>query len=172
MERGGKIVTITPEYSPPATKSDYWLPCRPGLGDTAIFLGITKLLMDRGLYDAAFVKTFTDLPLLIRTDTLKRLDPVDVFPSYTPGLSPDGPSFTIQGLTREQYAKLQDYVIFDARSRSLRPVTRDDVGASLTEKGLDPDLEFTGTVTLTDGKQVEVLTIWQAYRRHLADYDL
>ncbi len=38
MERGGKIVTITPEYSPPATKSDYWIPVRPGLSDTALFL--------------------------------------------------------------------------------------------------------------------------------------
>ncbi|MFQ5879849.1 MAG: twin-arginine translocation signal domain-containing protein, partial [Dehalococcoidia bacterium] len=35
MERGGKIVTIAPEYSPPATKSDYWIPVRPGVSDTA-----------------------------------------------------------------------------------------------------------------------------------------
>ena len=41
MERGGKIVTITPEYSPPATKSDYWIPIRPAT-DTALFLGITR----------------------------------------------------------------------------------------------------------------------------------
>src|SRR5690606_5562595 len=86
MERGGKIATITPEYSPPATKSDYWIPCRPGLGDLAIFLGITRYLIDNNLYDAAFVKKHTDLPLVIRTDTLKRLDPADVFPGYQPGL--------------------------------------------------------------------------------------
>ena len=86
MERGGKIVTITPEYSPPATKADYWIPCRPGLGDLAIFLAVAKLLMDRNLYDAAFVKQFTDFPLLLRTDTLKRLDPRDVIAGYAPSL--------------------------------------------------------------------------------------
>jgi len=172
MERGGKIVTITPEYSPPATKADYWIPCRPGLGDTAILLGITKLLMDRNLYDAPFVKNFTDFPLILRSDTLKRLSPADLLPNYTPGLTPDGPSFKIQGLTKAQYDRLQDYVVYDAKSKSLRPVTREDVGAKLAAKGLDPDLEYQGTVTLKDGKQVEVMTLWQAYRLHLRDYDL
>ena len=172
MERGGKIVTITPEYSPPATKADYWIPCRPGLGDTAILLGITKLLMDRNLYDAPFVKNFTDFPLILRSDTLKRLSPADLLPNYAPGLTPDGPSFKIQGLTKAQYDRLQDYVVYDAKSKSLRPVTREDVGAKLAAKGLDPDLEYQGTVTLKDGKQVEVMTLWQAYRLHLRDYDL
>jgi len=55
MERGGKIVTITPEYSPPATKADYWIPIRPAT-DAALFLGITKLLMDSSRYDADFVR--------------------------------------------------------------------------------------------------------------------
>ncbi|MCB1125883.1 MAG: molybdopterin-dependent oxidoreductase, partial [Verrucomicrobiae bacterium] len=172
MERGGKIVTITPEYSPPATKADYWIPCRPGLGDLAIFLGVTKLLMDRNLYDAPFVKGHTDFPLLMRADTLKRLNPADVIAGYRPGLSKDGPSYKIQHLTDAQYGKLQDYVVYDAASQSLKAVTRDDVGANLTAKGVDPDLEYKGTVTTVDGKQVEVLTIWQAYRTHLADYDL
>jgi hypothetical protein len=172
MERGGKIVTITPEYSPPATKADYWMPCRPGLGDTAIFLGITKLLMDRNLYDAPFVKEFTDFPLLLRADNLKRLSAADVFPAYAPGLTSEGPSFKIQGLTKAQYDKLQDYVVYDAKSKSLKPLTREDVGVKLTNKGLDPQLDYRGTVTLANGQQVEILTLWEAYKVHLQDYDL
>ncbi|MBK9344782.1 MAG: molybdopterin-dependent oxidoreductase [Dehalococcoidia bacterium] len=172
MERGGKIVTITPEYSPPATKADYWMPCRPGLGDLAIFLAVTKLLMDRNLYDAPFVKQFTDFPLILRADTLKRLDPKDVFAGYTPSLDPNGPSYKIQGITKEQYAKLQDYVVYDANTKSLKALNRDDVGANLDKKGIDPDLEYKGTVKTLDGKTVEVLTLWQAYRQHLADYDV
>ena len=42
MERGGRIVVITPEYSPPATKADYWIQVRPGCTDTALFLGVTR----------------------------------------------------------------------------------------------------------------------------------
>ncbi len=172
MERGGKIVSITPEYGPPATKSDYWIPCRPGLGDTAIFLGITKILMDTRRYDEAFVKQFTDFPLILRTDTLQRLDPADVFPGYTRGLDPNGPSFAVQHLTAAQYERLHDFVVFDRNSNSLQAITRDDVGERLDAKGIDPELEYQATITLRDGRSVEVLTVWQAYQEHLQDYDL
>lgn len=169
MERGGKIVVITPEYSPPATKADYWIPVRPGLSDTAIFLGVSKILMDNGWYDEAFVKKFTDLPLLVRTDNLRRLRAHEVFPNYEPGLSEDGPSFRIQGLKREQYEKLGDFVVFDLISQSLKPITRDEVGERMK---LDPELEWRGKVSLTDGTEVEVMTLWELYKIHLRDYDL
>src|SRR5512143_2215970 len=129
MERGAKIVTITPEYSPPATKSDYWIPIRPAT-DTALFLGITRWLMDNNKYDAAFVKRFTDFPLLVRADTLKRLNAADVVPNYKPGLSTNGPSFKLHGLTADQYAKLGDYVVRDAKTGSLVALTREDMGAA------------------------------------------
>jgi nitrate reductase alpha subunit len=172
MERGGKIVVIAPEYSPPATKADYWIPVRPGLSDTAIFLGMAKWLMDHGRYDADFVKAFTDFPLLVRTDTLTRLRAAEVFPGYQPGLAADGPSFRLQGLTPEQYARLGDFVIFDAAAQRLTPLTRDDVGARLRARGLDPALEWRGTVRLVDGTEVEAMTVWALYQIHLRDYDL
>lgn len=129
MEHGGKIVTIAPEYGAPASKSDYWLPVRPGLSDTSIFLAITKILMDEGLYDDGFVKQFTDFPFLIRTDTLTRLRAKDVFPGYQPGLQPSGPSFQDQKLTAAQYERVGgDCVIFDQGRGALRAITRDDVG--------------------------------------------
>ncbi len=172
MERGGKIVTISPEYSPPATKSDYWISVRPGLSDTAIFLAVSRLIMDNGWYDAAFVKRFTDLPLLVRTDTLKRLKAHEVFPNYKPGLSEDGPSFRIQGLHHDQYEKLGDFVVMDQASGELKAITRDDVGQRLADKGIDPALEWKGTVTLADGSRVEAMTLWEMYRVHLRDYDV
>src|SRR2546428_10538530 len=65
MERGGRIMTIVPERSPPATKSDYWIPLRPA-SDGALFLGVIKVLMDENLYDADFCKQYTDSPILIQ----------------------------------------------------------------------------------------------------------
>ncbi|GIK38997.1 MAG: hypothetical protein BroJett011_28300 [Chloroflexota bacterium] len=171
MERGAKIVTITPEYSPPATKSDYWIPIRPAT-DTALFLGITRWLIDNQKYDEDFVKRFTDFPLLVRADTLQRLRAADVFPDYAPGLDPDGPSFKLQGLTPEQYDKLGDYVVRDQKSDELVALTRDDVGAAMTGKGIDPALDWSGAITLADGAEVEVLTLWAMYQEHLKDYDL
>ncbi|MEK6719979.1 MAG: molybdopterin-dependent oxidoreductase [Chloroflexota bacterium] len=171
MERGGTIVTITPEYSPPATKADYWIPIRPGT-DAALFLGITRLMIDRGQYDAEFVRRFTDLPLLIREDTGRRLRADEVFAGYQQGLRDDGPSFAMQGLTREQYERLGDFVVWDERSRSPRPLTRDDVGDHVADAGLSPALDWTGPIRLVDGREIEATTTWSAYRVNLEDYDL
>jgi nitrate reductase alpha subunit len=171
MERGGKIVTITPEYSPPATKADYWIPIRPAT-DAALFLGITKLLMDSGRYDAEFVRRFTDLPMLIRTDTGRRVKAAEIFPDYQLGLTKDGASFGRQGLKPEQYRKLGDYVVWDQGRNAPVAVTRDDIGARLDDKAIRPDLEWNGALTLIDGSTVEAMTTWTAYRGHLKDYDL
>lgn len=171
IERGAKVVTITPEYSPPATKSDYWIPMRPA-SDAALFLGITKILMDKNLYDADFIKQFTDFPLLVRLDNLKRLKAQDVFPSYKTVLKNDGPSFKEQGLTKEQHEQLGDFVIYDKNSKTFKPICRDDVGKILTGKGLDPELNWKGSIKLADGKTIEAMTLWEAYKIHLRDYDL
>ncbi len=171
MERGAKIVTITPEYSPPATKSDYWIPIRPAT-DTALFLGITRWIIDNEKYDLDFVKQFTDFPLIVRLDTLKRLRAAEVFANYQPRLSADGASFTQQGLKQEQYAQLGDYVIFDQNSGQLVPLTRDEVGEVFASRGIDPALDWSGSVRLVDGTQVEVMTTWSMYREHLQEYDL
>ncbi|MBI4055361.1 MAG: molybdopterin-dependent oxidoreductase [Elusimicrobia bacterium] len=172
MERGGRIAVIAPEYNPAATKSDYWISVRPGLSDTSIFLYVTKTLMDKGWVDYDFVKRFTDFPLLVRADNLKRLRAGDVFPGYKPGLSRDGPSFAIQGLEKEQYDKLGDFVVFDVKAGEVKAVTRDDVGARLEDKGIDPELDWKGKVKLADGSEVVVWTLWEMYKLHLRDYDL
>ncbi|MBI3159839.1 MAG: molybdopterin-dependent oxidoreductase [Chloroflexi bacterium] len=171
MERGAKIVTITPEYSPPATKADTWIPIRPAT-DTALFLGISRWLMENNRYDEVFVKQFSDMPLVVRADTLTRLHPHEIFADYQPGLSPDGPSFKLHGMSEEQYAKLGDYVVFDARQGRLTAITRDDVGQVMQTAGIDPQLDWSGTVTLLDGTRVEALTTWKMYEEHLRDYDL
>ncbi len=171
MERGAKIVVIAPEYGPPSTKADYWIPIRPQT-DAALFLGVTRVMMDRGWYDADFVKAFTDFPLLVRKDTLKRLRAHELFAGYASALAPDGPSMRIQGLKPEQHAKLGDYVVWDATSGGPKAINRDQIGARMRQSGIDPALDGEYTVTLADGKRVEVATLWRLYQVHLRDYDL
>jgi nitrate reductase alpha subunit len=172
MERGGRIVVITPEYSPPATKADYWIQVRPGCTDTALFLGIARLMMDQKWYDEKFVKGHTDFPLLIRTDTLARLRASDVFPQYQGALAKDGPSFKAQHLTDEQYAKVGDFVVYDEQTKKPRALTRDQLGGRMEESGIEPALSYSGKLKLVDGKEVNVVTLWDAYQVHLKDYDL
>jgi nitrate reductase alpha subunit len=172
IERGGRIVVITPEYSPASTKADYWIQVRPGCTDTALFLGVTKQMIDQGWYDEKFVKAYTDFPLLVRTDTLRRLGAAEVFPDYKPGLKKDGPSYTDQHITDEQYAKVGDFVVYDEKQKAPRAVTRDQMGPRMENEGIAPALSFAGKLKLADGKEVEVMTLWEAYKINLKDYDL
>lgn len=172
MERGGKIVSIAPEYNPPATKSDYWIEVRAGLSDTALLLGIAKALIERNLFDADFVKRFTDLPLLVRLDNLKLLRANEVFAGYSSTLDPAGPSRALHSMTEEQHREIGDRVFYDATARAIRALTREDVGDKMAAKKLDPALEHRAKVKLVDGREVEVATVFSLYREHLRDYDL
>jgi len=171
MERGAKIVIIAPEYGAPSTKCDYWVPVRPST-DAALWLGVTRVMMDNKWYDEKFVKAFTDFPLLVRTDNLKRLRAGDVFANYASTLAADGPSKKVQGITDEQHKKLGDYVVWDAKTNSPKAITRDMVGETLAKRGIDPQLDFKGSVKLADGKEAEVATAWNHYQIHLKDYDV
>ena len=171
MERGGRIVVIAPEYGPPSTKADYWIPIRPAT-DAALWLGITRLMIEKRWYNETFIKQFTDFPLLVRTDTLKRLRAEDIFPDYKSGLSKKGPSYKVQGLTDEQHRMLGDRVVWDEGKNEPVALTRDDVGERMAKKGIAPTIEGTWQVKLVDGTEVEVRTLWNLYQTHLRDYDL
>ncbi len=168
IERGGKLVCITPDYSAPSAKSNYWIAARPGLGDLAILLAMARLIIQNRWYDEDFVKRFTDLPLLVRTDTLKRLRPQDVDSDYQLKDVSSGPSYKLQGLTDEQRQRIGDFCMWDPVKGVVVAVSRDEVGKKLS---LDPALEGEFTVRTVDGDDVTVMPIFEMYRRHLKDYD-
>jgi nitrate reductase alpha subunit len=130
-------------------------------------------MIDNKWYDDKFVRSYTDFPLLIRTDTLQRLRAADVFKDYKPGLKKDGPSYQTQHLTDEQYAKIGDFCIYDEKQKAVRALTRDQMGERMEKEGIAPALSYSGKVKLANGKEVEVITLWDAYTTiHLKDYDL
>jgi nitrate reductase alpha subunit len=168
MERGAKNWCITPDYSAPSAKSNTWIGTRPGLGDLALLLGVARIIIDNNWHDADFVKRFTDLPLLVRTDTLKRLRPQDVIADYKLQDLRDGHSYRRQGLTDEQRERVGDFCVWDAQKGEVTPISRDQVGDQLP---CDPALEGEFKVTTADGQQITVMPIFEMYRRHLKDYD-
>ena len=168
MERGGRLVDIAPEYNGPATKSDYWIGVRPGLSDTSVLLGVTKIMLDNKWYKPDFCRQFTDFPLLVRTDTLRRLRPEDVSADYKPKDISAGPSYKIQGLTDEQRKKIGDFCVWDTANHRVAFVSRDEVGKNMT---MAAALEGTYKVQLADGRQVEVMPVLEMYKQHLRDYD-
>ncbi len=171
MERGGRIVVIAPEYGAPSTKADYWMPIRPQT-DAALWLGITRRMIEKKWYDEKFIKEFTDFPLLVRTDNLERLRADQIIPGYKSDLSKDGPSFKVQGLTEEQQGIIGDRIVWDSKTKKPVVLNRDDVGGRMNKKGIEPTLAGKWRVRLVDGSEVEVQTLWSMYLLHLKDYDL
>ncbi len=112
IERGGRIVVITPEYNPTAYRADYWIPVRPET-DGALFLSTCKIILDENMQDIDYIKQFTDLPLLVRTDTLQYLDPRDViadfkFPDFSKSYSG-----RVQTLKAQDIERLGGFMVWD-----------------------------------------------------------
>jgi nitrate reductase alpha subunit len=168
IERGAKLVDIAPEYNCPATKSNYWISVRPGLSDLAVLLGVTKIMLDNDWYKPDFCRRFTDFPLLVRTDNLRRLRPEDIQSNYQPKDITGGPSYKVQGLNDEQRAKIGDFCVWDSNANRVTFISRDEVGV---HSDVNAALEGTFQVKLADDTEVKVMPVMEMYRRHLKDYD-
>ena len=77
LKRGAKLIVVDPRRAGPATKADVWLRVRPGT-DAALALGIAGVMIERGWYDAAFIRDWTNGPLLVRDDNGRLLTERDV----------------------------------------------------------------------------------------------
>ncbi|MCS7172474.1 MAG: molybdopterin-dependent oxidoreductase [Armatimonadetes bacterium] len=178
---GARVVTIAPEYQSSSSKADEVIVIRPGT-DPAFALGLAQVLLRERLYDEDFVKQFTDLPLLVRMDTLKELRARDVFSDHRPAPLRNGTRVLQPGEPipppAEQEAQLipqalreewDDFVVWDRRTNSPKPVTRDQVGRHFAATGLDPALEGEFQVTLRDGRRVAVRPVFDLLKQYLLD---
>lgn len=174
LDRGKKIVVIAPEYSPTVTKSDYWLPVRPGT-DTALMLGVAAVLIEEDLYDEDFVRQFTNLPYLIRQDNLKPLQAAEL--SDADMLDP-GETHTYEDGTPIQEGAdelgLNGAIALRDGEETVgvaRNCVGDHMKTELSRKGSALDevtVDYAGTVQTTDGN-VEVKSLFRLYKE-LTDY--
>ena len=68
----GKVVVVDPDFCETTAKADEWIKINPDT-DAAFALGLSKIIIENDLFDREFLQDFTDFPLLIRMDNLKRL---------------------------------------------------------------------------------------------------
>jgi DMSO reductase family type II enzyme molybdopterin subunit len=140
--RGAEVVTIAPDYSPSAMHADYYLGVRPG-ADAALALSMARVIVDEGLIDEGFVRSQTDLPLLVRSDNGRFLRAADL----------DG-----EGRSDQFYTW--------SRSRSgAAPASRETL-----DPNDDAALDGTYRVALADGQSVEVRPAFSLLRSVLAAY--
>ncbi len=70
-----KVVVVDPLCGHAASMADEWIPIRPGT-DAAFLMGLANVLInDLGIYDAAFLKYFSNAPYLIGGDGHYARDP-------------------------------------------------------------------------------------------------
>lgn len=79
VKRGMKLIVIDPRHVGLANKADVWLQVRPGT-DGALALGLANIMIERGWYDETFVRTWSNGPLLVRSDTDRLLRTKDLLP--------------------------------------------------------------------------------------------
>ena len=95
-EAGAKIVVVDPRAPNLAFSSVEWVPVLPGT-DAAFLMSMIYVIISEGLYDAAFLKKYTNAPMLIK---------------------PDGKPLTQSDLGQQGSA----YLVFDAATNSIKPL--------------------------------------------------
>ena len=172
--KGTKIVIIAAEYSSTANKGDEVVVCRPGT-TPALALGMSHVIMKEKLYDEAAVAKFSDLPLLVRTDTWEKLKASDVFADYVlkplsnfTKVFPKDEKQTAPGLQGEQLIPEElrnawgDCVYW--QDGKPVAVSRDEVGDKFSGT---PVLEGTFDVTLKDGTTVKCRTSFDLIKEYV-----
>ncbi len=81
--RGARLIVVDPRLAGLARKADLWLQVRPG-SDGALALGLIKVMIDAGWYDADFLRRWTNAPHLIRGDNGRLLRAGDLDSSAAP----------------------------------------------------------------------------------------
>ncbi len=140
--RGAEVATIAPDYSPSAMHADYYLGVRPG-ADAALALSMARVIVDEGLMDEAFVRSQTDLPLLVRSDNGRFLRAADL----------------------EEGGRADQFFVWSRTPGVVAPASRERL-----EANEDAALDGSFTVTLADGATVEVQPAFALLSAVLAAY--
>ena len=178
--KGAKTVAVTVEYSATASKCDDVIVIRPGT-DPAMALSVAQVMIAEKLYNADFVKRFTDLPTLVRMDTLERLKASDVFANYknkdlvnwvnvVPKDQKAPPTTKQNGMQIPEAltGEFSDFVMWDGAKKGPVAVSRDAMGENFSKSaGFDPALEGAFEITLPDGKKVQARTVFDLTKEYL-----
>ena len=175
--KGTTVTGIFTDYNATATKCDEVITVRPGT-DSALFLGAAKIIVEEGRYDADFVRRYTDLPMLVRTDENRLLRASEIFEDYEPAdleksivveddeERPPGYATDIWEniLTEDLRDEWGDFVVRNDDTGEFEAVTRDEIGDDF---GVPVSLEGSFEVETVDGETVEVRTVFDLIRQHL-----
>ena len=141
--KGAEIVVIAPDYSPTAPACDIHVPVGVGK-DAAFWLGVSQVIVAEKLYQPDFMREQTDLPVLVRKDNSRFLSEADM-----------------EGSDKRS----NQFYHLDSATMQPRKASRGTLKLDYV-----PNLDGTYTVTLHDGKKVEVQPVFERLKAHLKEY--
>ena len=172
--KGTEVVTVACEYQSTSNKADKVIVLRPG-SDPAFALGISNIIIQEKLYDAEFIRGHTDLPFLVRMDTLKFLKPQDIIKGYQPKelqntqvlkegeKIPSSLKQLHQVITENLRNEWGDFVAWNLDKNGPEVVTRDDSGSA---RNFALEEEF--SLEMIDGKSVKVRPVFNLLKEHVS----
>ena len=178
--KGTRIVVIACEYSATATKGDDVIVVRPGV-TPALALGLSNVILRENLWDREYVRQWTDMPILVRMDTLQYLRAQDVFGQPPAALKktlvlkpgekvPPPIAQTAQNITTEKLrGEWGDYIWWDRATNAPKMMTRDEVGKN--SKIGDAQMEGAIEVTLANGQKVRCRPVFDLVKEYAAHFD-
>lgn len=146
---GTRVVSISPDYNPSSIHADLWIGPKPG-SDAALALALAHVIVNEKLYNAAYIKEQTDLPLLVRRDTGRFLRESDL----------------------KAGGKDDRFYVWDLKAQRPEPVpgSQGDERETLALGELDPALEGRFAVQGPQGP-LEVTTVLELLKETLTGHD-
>lgn len=148
--KGGKLLVIDPRPTALARQADVWLPVRPGT-DSALALGIVRVMIERQLYDDHFVRAWTNAPLLVRGDNGHFLRERSIWPD----------------------AEHDRHLVWDERTNALAPYEAERAASIEEARSWSVGGEISVEVTDGDGgrKTIACVPAFEHLARQAAQWD-
>lgn len=163
---GARLLVVDPQRTALAAQADAWLQVRPGT-DAALALGLAHLLIEGQDYDAAFVRDWTNAPLLVRGDTggFLRVSDLAVRPANA-GSSGRHGSGRRNGAS--EAGDEDAFVAWDGQAGS--PVAYDTRFAAAAQGGARHALRGEYEIPLRDGGSIRCRPVFDLLAAHCASY--
>lgn len=141
---GARITSTAPDYNPSAIHTDLWMPINQGT-DPFFAMSLVNVIIEEQLYQPAFMKEQSDLPMLVRLDNGKLLREADLVEGGSDEV------FYHWNLNSSQAVKAHGSMGSDEKTIKLN--------------GIDPALEGEFTV-----EGIKVTTVFEQVKREAAKF--
>ena len=141
---GARITSTAPDYNPSAIHTDLWMPINQGT-DPFFAMSLVNVIIEEQLYQPAFMKEQSDLPMLVRLDNGKLLREADLVEGGSDEV------FYHWDLNSSQAVKAHGSMGSDEKTIKLN--------------GIDPALEGEFTV-----EGIKVTTVFEQVKREAAKF--